>query len=93
MFSGQSLPALFHRLNTPGTEYRVPGTSVALSMEAIGPPQEVGHRDTADDELSVAVTGESATAATNTYNWSVSPLDLAVLTEDPVGSIPCPPRA
>ncbi|WP_329550691.1 WXG100-like domain-containing protein [Streptomyces sp. NBC_00696] len=88
VFSGQSLPALFHRLNTPGTEYRVPGTSIALSMEAIGPPQEVGHRDTADDELSVAVTGESATAATNTYNWSVSPLDLAVLTEDPAGSIP-----
>ncbi|MFJ9381504.1 hypothetical protein [Streptomyces sp. NPDC101455] len=88
VFSGQSLPALFHRLNTPAGEYRVPGTSVALSMEAIGPPQEVGHRDAADDELSVAVKGESATAATNTLNWSVSPLEVAVLTEDPAGSIP-----
>ncbi|MFE4626988.1 hypothetical protein [Streptomyces mirabilis] len=88
VFSGQSLPALFHQLDTPSGEYRVPGTSVALSMEAIGPPQEVGSRDAADDELSVAVKGESATAATNTFNWSLSPLDFAVLTEDPVGSIP-----
>ncbi|MFE2422676.1 hypothetical protein [Streptomyces hokutonensis] len=88
VFSGQSLPALFHQLDTPAGEYRVPGTSVALSMEAIGPPQEVGRRDAADDELSVAVKGESATAATNTFNWSLSPLDFAVLTEDPVGSIP-----
>ncbi|MBK6014470.1 hypothetical protein [Streptomyces sp. MBT53] len=88
VFSGQSLPALFHQLDTPSGEYRVPGTSVALSMEAIGPPQEVGRRDAADDELSVAVKGESATAATNTYNWSLSPLDFAILTEDPVSSVP-----
>ncbi|WP_427924629.1 hypothetical protein [Streptomyces sp. cg40] len=88
VFSGQSLPALFHQLDTPAGEYRVPGTSVALSMEAIGPPREVGRREAADDELSVAVKGESATAATDTFNWSLSPLDFAVLTEDPVGSIP-----
>ncbi|MGW3121591.1 WXG100-like domain-containing protein [Streptomyces sp. NPDC001107] len=87
-FSGQSLPALFHRLGTPNAEYRVPGTSVALSMEAIGAAEELSRRDTADDELTVAVKDESGTAATHGYNWTVSPLDFAVLTEDPVVTVP-----
>lgn len=87
-FSGQSLAALVHRLGDPDSVYRVPGTSVALSMEAIGPAEELGRRDAADDELSVAVKDESGTTATNAYNWSVSPVDFAVLTEDPVVTVP-----
>ncbi|MFJ9900775.1 hypothetical protein ACIQPR_46375 [Streptomyces sp. NPDC091280] len=87
-FSGQSLPALFHRLGTPDVGHRVPGTSVTLSMEAIGPAEEIGRRAAADDELSVAVKDESGTAATHTYNWSVSPLDFTVLTDDPVVTVP-----
>ncbi|MEU5309377.1 hypothetical protein [Streptomyces sp. NPDC021562] len=88
MFSGQSLPALFHELASPALPYRVPGTSLAVSMEAIGPAEELSRRAAADDELSVAVKDESATAATHSYNWSVSPADLAVLTQDPVLGIP-----
>ncbi len=88
MFSGQSLPALFHELGNSAAPYRVPGTSLAVSMEAVGPAEELTRREAADDELSVAVKDESATAATNSYNWTVSPADLAVLTEDPVLSVP-----
>ncbi|MER5657477.1 hypothetical protein ABT076_31165 [Streptomyces sp. NPDC002131] len=87
-FSGQSLPALFHRLRTADAPYRVPGTSVALSMEATGPTVELSRRDASDDELAVAVKGEDATTATDTYNWAVSPLDFSVLTSDPVVSVP-----
>lgn len=86
--SGQSLPALFHQLRTADAPYRVPGTSVALSMEATGPAVELNRRDAADDELAVAVKGEAATTATDAYNWSVSPLDFSVLTSDPVVAVP-----
>ncbi|MEU8788320.1 hypothetical protein [Streptomyces sp. NPDC048643] len=86
--SGQSLPALFHRLQTADAPYRVPGTSVALSMEATGPAVELSRRESADDELTVAVKGEDATTATDTYNWTVSPLDFSVLTSDPVVAVP-----
>ncbi|MEW1773108.1 hypothetical protein [Streptomyces sp. NPDC086777] len=88
MFSGQSLPPLFHRLGDSDRPYRVPGTSLAVSMEAIGPAAELGHRDAAADELSVAVKDESATAATTSYNWTVTPADFAVLTEAPVLTVP-----
>ncbi|MEU3519443.1 hypothetical protein ABZ770_29915 [Streptomyces sp. NPDC006654] len=88
MFSGQSLPALFHQLGSSDRPYRVPGTSLAVSMEAIGPAEELAHRTAAADELSVAVKDESTTAATNSYNWTVTPADFAVLTEDPVVSVP-----
>lgn len=88
MFSGQSLPALFHQLNAPDSVYRVPGTSVALSMEATGPAEELGRRDAAEDELTVAVKGESGTSANGTYNWNISPLDFTVLTDDPTVALP-----
>ncbi|MEU2424739.1 hypothetical protein ABZ619_27585 [Streptomyces sp. NPDC007851] len=88
MFSGQSLPALFHQLGGSDRPYRVPGTSLAVSMEAIGPAEELAHRAAAADELSVAVKDESTTAATNSYNWTVTPADFAVLTEDPVLTVP-----
>ena len=88
MFSGQSLPALFHQLDAPDSVYRVPGTSVALSMEATGPAVELGRRDAAEDELTVAVKGESGTSANSTYNWNISPLDFTVLTDDPTVAVP-----
>ncbi|MEV6546748.1 hypothetical protein [Streptomyces sp. NPDC051665] len=88
MFSGQSLPALFHQLNAPDSVYRVPGTSVALSMEVTGPAEELGRRDAAEDELTVAVKGESGTSANGTYNWNISPLDFTVLTDDPTVAAP-----
>ncbi|MEW2168296.1 hypothetical protein AB0912_35685 [Streptomyces sp. NPDC007084] len=86
--AGHSLPALFHRLRGADAPYRVPGTSVALSMEATGPAVELSRRDAADDELAVSVKGEDATTATTAYNWSVSPLDFSVLTSDPVVAVP-----
>ncbi|MGW2830309.1 WXG100-like domain-containing protein [Streptomyces sp. NPDC001286] len=87
-FSGQSLPALFHRLADEGHVHRVPGTSLALSIEAIGPAEEVSRRDAADDELTVTVKDEAGTTATDAANWTVSPLDFSALTEDPVVTIP-----
>ncbi|ALV31356.1 hypothetical protein [Streptomyces sp. CdTB01] len=86
--SGQSPAALFHRLTGRERVIRIPGTSLALSMEAIGPAEEVARRDAADDELTVTVKDEADTSAADTANWNVSPLDFSVLTEDPVLNIP-----
>ncbi|AVZ71604.1 hypothetical protein SLUN_04770 [Streptomyces lunaelactis] len=86
--SGQSLPAVFHQLQNAGTPYPIPGTSLALSMEAAGPAVELSSRDAADDELSVAVKDESVTAASDAYNWNVSPIELSVLTSQPTVSVP-----
>ncbi|MEU5095068.1 hypothetical protein [Streptomyces sp. NPDC020996] len=87
-FSGQSLPALFHHFATRQSRYRVPSTSVALSIEAIGPAQEVGRRGAAEDELTVTVKDEAGTTLSDGYNWNVSPLDFSLLVDNPVLNFP-----
>ncbi|MFJ6837883.1 hypothetical protein [Streptomyces sp. NPDC091209] len=86
-FSAQSLSALFHRLQDAEVPYRITGTSVAVSMHAIGPAETLSHRTAAQDELTVAVAGVSGTHTLRSRRWDLTPT-LSVLTNKPLVSLP-----
>ncbi|MGW2252590.1 WXG100-like domain-containing protein [Kitasatospora sp. NPDC001660] len=97
VFSAQSMPPVYHQLNTPGSEYRtVPlgadgQTGLAVRMEPTGPAVEVSTRDEAKDELTIGAEDASSTTSTKGYTWSATPADFSVLTKDPLVSVPVNP--
>ncbi|MFI9274622.1 hypothetical protein ACIGXM_28525 [Kitasatospora sp. NPDC052896] len=97
VFSPQSLPAVFHELNTPGSAYHtVPlstdgRTHLVVRMDPTGPAQEFNSREKGKDELTSKAEDASSTSATKGYTWSGNPADLSVLTNKPLVNIPFSP--
>ncbi|MFF2141670.1 hypothetical protein [Kitasatospora sp. NPDC058190] len=97
VFSAQSMPPVYHQLNTPGSEYRtVPlgadgRTGLAVRMEPTGPAVEVNTRDKGKDELTIGAENASSTTSTKGYTWSATPADFSVLTKNPLVNVPVNP--
>ncbi|MGW4878308.1 WXG100-like domain-containing protein [Streptomyces sp. NPDC004262] len=79
------LNAHFDQLKAGG--YRIPGTQVELTVEALGPGVEISRRE-ATDVLTVSREAVSSTSNVRGTGWSVSPVNFAVLTDKPLVWVP-----